>query len=137
MIGWCTINGKDAFGLWGIVLDSTALSALMTPAPNKDFIENKSRLESGKRVVITNPKKDEREISIKFSLKANSLDDFFSKYDSFCAELAKGKLRINTKFQPDVYYNMIYLSCTQFTEYSNGRAVFTLKLSEPNPDNRE
>ena len=43
MIGWCTIYGKDAFGSWGIVLDSTALSALMTPAPNKDFIENKSR----------------------------------------------------------------------------------------------
>lgn len=137
MIGWCTINGKDAFGSWGIVLDSTALSSLMTPAPNKDFIENKSRLEHGKRVIVTNPKIDEREVSIKFTMRASSLEDFLAKYESFCMELAKGQLRINTKFQPDVYYNMIYESCNQFKEYGNGRAEFTLRLSEPNPGNRE
>lgn len=38
------INGKDAYTTWGISMDDTALSALMTPAPNKEFIENKSRM---------------------------------------------------------------------------------------------
>ena len=33
------INGKDAYTTWGISMDDTALSALMTPAPNKEFIE--------------------------------------------------------------------------------------------------
>lgn len=42
------INGKDAYTTWGISMDDTALSALMTPAPNKEFIENKSRMEHGK-----------------------------------------------------------------------------------------
>lgn len=137
MIGLCTINGMDAFGVWGIVLDSTALSVLMTPPPLKDLIENKSRLEHGKRVIINNPKVDERVISLKFNLRANTEVDFFSKYESFCRELAKGNLRIHTKFQPDVFYNMVYQSCTQFTQYSRGRASFILKLSEPNPGNRE
>lgn len=137
MKGQCTINGFDAFATWGIVLDSTALSALMTPAPNKGFIENKSRLEHGKRIITNNPKVDEREVSLRFNLKANTEDDFFSKYESFCNELAKGVLRINTKFQPNIYYNMIYLSCTQFTQYSLDGASFVLKLVEPNPRDRE
>ena len=52
MIGELFINGKDAYTTWGISMDDTSLSALMTPAPNKDLVENKSRLEHGKRVMI-------------------------------------------------------------------------------------
>lgn len=137
MKGQCTINGVDAYTSWGIVFDTTALSTLMTPPPIKEFIENKSRLEHGKRVITTNPKVDEREVSLRMNLKANTEEEFFSRYESFCKELEKGVLRINTRFQPGVYYNMIYLSCTQFTQYNRGRASFVLKLSEPNPKNRE
>lgn len=36
------------------------LDAIGASAPMKDFIENKSRLEHGKRVIINNPKVDER-----------------------------------------------------------------------------
>ena len=36
------INGKDAYVEWGISMDNTSLSALMTPAPNKAFIESES-----------------------------------------------------------------------------------------------
>lgn len=137
MIGLCTINGKDAFNTWGIVLDSTALSALMTPAPQKELIENKSRLEHGKRVITSNPKVDERELSLTFSLHADTETAFFAKYESFCNELSQSVLRIQTKFQPGVCYNMIYLSCTQFTQYKRKKASFILKLSEPNPKDRE
>ena len=38
--GQLYINGKDAYLTWGIFLDETALSTLMTPAPNKEFISN-------------------------------------------------------------------------------------------------
>lgn len=137
MKGFCTINGKDAFESWGIALHDTALSALMTPPPQKEFIENKSRLENGKRVLTSNPKVDEREVSLRFNLFANTELEFFSKYESFCKELAKGQIRIHTRYQPSVYYNMIYLSCTQFTQYNRKGADFVLKLSEPNPANRE
>ena len=57
MIGELFINGKDAYTTWGISMDDTSLSALMTPAPNKDLVENKSRLEHGKRVITDNPKR--------------------------------------------------------------------------------
>ena len=48
------INGKDAYITWGISMDSTSLSFLMTPSANKAYLENESRLDHGKRVTVTN-----------------------------------------------------------------------------------
>ena len=39
------INGKDAYTTWGISMDSTSLSFLMTPSANKAYLENESRLD--------------------------------------------------------------------------------------------
>lgn len=134
-----TINGKDAKSTWGIVFDSSSVSALMTPASMKDYIENSSRTEHGKRVV-TNPsiaKVDYRSLTITFALCANTEDDFFTKYESFCAEIQKtGELNIILSIQPSVVYKLIYKSCTQFTQYNNKLAKFGLKCEEPNPQDR-
>nr|DAE23371.1 MAG TPA: tail protein [Myoviridae sp. ctcPl3] len=127
------INGKDAYITWGISMDNTSLSALMTPAPNKEFIENKSRLEDGKQVIMDNPKIDERNITLAINLTARNEDDFFAKYESFCEELATGTLNIRTRYQPDVMYRTIYISCNQFTQFMRGIGKFTLKLCEPLP----
>lgn len=130
------INGKDAYTEWGISMDDTALSALMTPAPNKNLIENKSRLEHGKRVVCANFKKDERNLTLQINLTAPDKNTFFARYDSFCEELAAGVLEIKTKYQPDIIYKTIYLSCSQFSQFMQGIGKFILKLNEPNPSDR-
>ena len=65
-------------------MDSTALTALMTPAPMKDFISNESRLEHGISVTNINPKKAQRELTLVFNLIANSMEDFLQKYNDFC-----------------------------------------------------
>ena len=70
MVGDLKINGKDAFTAWGLSLDDTSLSALMTPAGNKPFIENKSRSMQGKRVLPLNPKKDERTLVLSINITA-------------------------------------------------------------------
>lgn len=136
MIGELFINGKDAYMEWGISMDDTALSALMTPAPNKEFVENKSRLEHGKRVVAANPKKDERNLTLQINLTAPDKDAFFAKYDSFCSELATGVLEIRTKYQTNILYRTVYLSCQQFSQFMQGIGKFVLKLNEPNPADR-
>ena len=136
MIGELFINGKDAYTTWGISMDETSLSALMTPAPNKELIENKSRLEHGKRVVSANHKKDERNFTLQINLTAPDKDTFFARYDSFCGELTTGVLEIKTKYQPNVVYKTIYLSCSQFGQFMQGIGKFVLKLNEPNPNNR-
>ena len=130
------INNKDSYDNWGISMDTSSLSALMTPPPNTEFIENKSRLEHGKRVRAATPKVDERSLTLTINLTAKNEDEFFEKYDSFCQELATGVLNIRSKYQPNIVYRTIYLSCNQFTQFMRGIAHFSLKIVEPNPMDR-
>lgn len=130
------INGKDAYTEWGISFDQTALSTLMTPPPNKSYIENKSRLENGKKVLVHNPKVDERSVTLSFNLTARNDGEFFERYNSFCEELKGGVLNIETKYQNGVVYKMVYESCSQFSQLIREIARFSLKLVEPNPDDR-
>lgn len=135
--GQLYINGKDAYLTWGIFLDETALSALMTPAPNKEFISNKYRSKDGKSVIKHNPRLDEREITLPFNMTAKDTDTFMTNYARFCEEvLAKGELVIRTRFQLNVWYRCIYLSCTQFSQCIREMAKFSLKLNEPDPSDR-
>lgn len=136
MTGELYINGKDAYTTWGISMDDTSLSTLMTPASNKELIENKSRLEHGRRVLISNPKLDERNLTLQINLTAPDVDVFFARYYSFCVELSTGVLDIKTKYQPTVLYRTIYQSCGQFSQFMQGIGKFSLKLNEPNPNNR-
>ena len=136
MTGDLFINGKDAYDEWGMFLDETSLSSLMTPAPNKGFIKNSSRLEHGKRVITSNPMKDERNLVLQVCFTAQTEDLFFKRYVSFCKELDTGVLTIKTKYQPDVMYKTIYVSCNQFSQFMRGIAKFSLKLIEPNPNDR-
>lgn len=136
MTGELYINGKDAYITWGISMDNTSLSALMTPSPNKEFIENKSRLEHGKHVISSNPKQDERNITLQINLTAPTTDLFLARYNLFCKELATGVLDIKTKYQPLVVYKTIYQSCSQFSQFMQGIGKFTIKLTEPNPNDR-
>lgn len=130
------INGVDAYTEYGVSMQSSGLSALMTPPPNKEVIENKSRQEHGKRVINSNPKIDERDLTLPIHITAKSKEDFLTKYGKFCEVLATGSLEISTSYQSEVVYRTIYLSCSQFAEYRLGLAKFTLRLNEPNPSNR-
>lgn len=135
--GQLYINDMDAYTTWGIFLEETALSALMTPAPNKEFISNKYRSKDGKTVIKHNPRLDEREITITFNMTAKDADTFMANYAKFCEEvLANGELVIRTRFQPNVWYRCIYLSCTQFSQFIQEMAKFSLKLNEPDPSDR-
>lgn len=136
MTGNCTINGKDAKSTWGISLSDGGLSALMTPPPNKAYVSNKSRLENGSRTITSNARIDERQINIPFHILARNKADFYAKYADFCKELQKGLLEIETVYQPGVKYKLVYQSCNQFGEYQQNMAKFTLRCTEPNPDNR-
>ena len=104
-------------------------TALLCPSANKAYLENESRLDHGKRVTVTNPVMDTRDLTLQLHLTADTEEQFFQRYRSFCEELTKGRLEIATKYQPDLVYRTIYLSCSQFSQ-------FTLKLNEPNPNDR-
>lgn len=130
----------DAFSRYGIVFEETALSKLMTPAPNKEVVENKSDLEHGKRVWrdYNDIRKDERNVSLTFNIIASSKTDFMTKYGRFCDEiLDKGFFDIKVSYWEGKVFRMTYQDCTQFTEFNQNIGKFVLNLNEPDPTNRD
>ena len=131
---------KDAYMIYGVSLDETAISKLMTPAPNKEAVENESDLQHGKRVVrnTDETKKAERNISLIINISAPDKVTFLTRYGKFCKEvLDKGFFDIKTSYQSDVIYRMTYIDCQQFSEYNMEIGKFTLNLNEPDPTNRD
>ncbi len=138
MRGELYINGQDAWQTWGITMDDTSLSALMTPPANKDFPKNSSRLESGARYITINPKRKERDVTLSLQFVAETKALFLEKYNAFCQNvLATGKVSISTMYQSGVTYYFIYNSCTQYRQFLFKVAKFSLRLTEYNPDDRD
>lgn len=131
------INGENTGEKWGISLGESSLSELMTPPANKAFIENESRLQHGKQILVANPKLEARNLTLQLNLTAATKSAFFDKYNLFCKEvLATGVLNIETGYQEGVVYKTIYVSCSQFSQFMQGIAKFSLKLIEPDPSDR-
>lgn len=129
----------NAYETYGITLEETSLSKLMTPAPNKEVVENKSDLQHGKRVDRSDAgvKKDERNLSLILNLSAPDSTTFLQRYAAFCTDiLDKGFFDMKCDLLPGKVFRMTYLDCTQFSEFMLGIGKFTLSLNEPDPTNR-
>lgn len=134
----------DSEELFGVFFAESSVTALMTPPPVKEYIQNKSALSHGKQVLTGGgalPKADDRDIQLTFGLRARTLTQFITRYKTFCAELEKGALAMTVEIREgDTFlketYHLIYLSCAQYSEFNGRLAKFVLKLNEPNPKNR-
>lgn len=128
---------KDAWETWGVSMEDTALASLMTPPSMKDSISNESRLEHGTRRINLLRKKQERELTLPFHLVAKSRAQYLTRYENFVITLSDSEyVKIKTCYQPTTIYKCIYVSCTQFNQFIDGLAKFSLKLIEPNPSDR-
>ena len=131
------INSKDARQTWGLILEDGAFDALFAPVSLKPFIENKSPQEHGKSIYPVGPKVDERDIQLPVIILAGNRSEFYARYSSLVEELKSGvfTLRVVTDFA-DVTFNLIYLSCQQYTGFDMRAAKLLLRMNEPNPTNR-
>lgn len=132
------INGRDAFQVWGVRMGDNFLNSLGASVPMKDFIENKSRLEHGKRIIATTPKLDEREITLAFTIEGNSQSDYQTKKIAFFEELYKGVIDIQIPAISNAIYRLIYLgkSITYAQSVDRTFGKCSIKFCEPNPSLR-
>lgn len=132
------INGKDAYTFLGVRMGEGFLDVLGASSPMKEFIEKKSRLEHGKRVIINDPKIDEREITLSFTIEGNSQSDYQAKKKAFFEELYKGVVDIQVPANSNEIYHLIYLgksvAYAQSLDQTFGK--ISAKFNEPNPANR-
>ncbi|MCC8154270.1 MAG: hypothetical protein LIP01_08690 [Tannerellaceae bacterium] len=131
------INGKDALKTWGVSLESGALTVLLTPAPMKSFVENKSPLLHGKEIYPVEPRVDERDIQLSIILSAPDQSTFLKYYSEFLEELQKGiiEMQVICGGMNTTYY-FTYVSCQTFNQMNLRLAKYVLRLNEPNPTNR-
>lgn len=136
MIGDLIINGSDAWGVYRVAMGESFIQNLLTPMAIKDFIENESRLENGKRVVYNNPKMASREVTLTFNVHGDTQEEYLSNYAKFVSELQKGKVNIRVPVI-DMSFTLVYKKSTSFAldrERVNSR--LSVKFEEPDPTSR-
>lgn len=138
MTGELYINGKDAWTTWGVNMGDGFLDALDAPLQMKDYIEDESRLEHGKRMITSNAKVDSREITLGFTIMGASESDYRAKRKAFLSELQAGAFTVNVPKLGADLYKLVYTGRSISYGLSADRTFghFTMKATEPNPADR-
>lgn len=138
MTGQLYINGKDAWTTWGVRMGDGFLDALDAPLPMKDYIENESRLEHGKRVITTGARVDSREVTLGFTIAGTSESDYRAKKKAFLSELQQGLFTVEVPALGEEVYRLVYTGKSVSYGLSLGRTFghFSMKATEPDPTDR-
>lgn len=133
------INRKDALETWGVRMGDGFLDAIDGFNEMKDYIENESRLEHGKRMITDNAKVASREITLQFTIEGSSEGDYRSKKKAFQTELEKGAVNIKVPALGDEVYKLVYLGKSISYGLSLDRCFCKIssKFCEPNPMDRD
>ncbi len=125
---------------WGVKMGDGFLDTLNEPLTPKGPVENESRLENGKRVVLdqNNIKFKSRELTLDFIIEGRSPEEFKEYKRKFLEVMYRGNVSIQVPQDSDDVYHLIFKG--KGTEYSmNYQRTFchtVLKFEEPNPMDR-
>lgn len=138
MKGDLFINGKDAWETWGVNMGEGFLDAIDGFLPMKEFIENDSRKQHGKRVLYVEPKVASRDLTLHFTIKGEDESDFRAKRKAFESQLYKGKLEVVVPALGGDIYKLTYLGKSVSYAMNITRTFCTIsaKFEEPNPMDR-
>lgn len=134
------INGSDVlYSVLGVRMGDGFIDALTEPLTLKSNIENESRLEHGKRVIIEAvPKFQPREVTLDFTIQGSTPEDLRDRKHAFLSLMYRGNVMIEVPaVSPDVY-RLVYKGKGAEYAMSTDRTFchMMLKFEEPNPVNR-
>ena len=138
MLGDLYINSQDAWATWKVAMGNGFIENLLVPAGLKEFIENESRLEHGKRMITANAKVDSREITLGFTIMGTNESDYRTKRKAFLSELQAGAFTVKVPILGADVYKLVYTGRSISYGLSADRTFghFTMKATEPNPADR-
>lgn len=138
-MGNLLINGMDALDMWGVRMGNGFIDALDTPLTMKEYIENESRIEHGKRVLAVEPRISSRSVTLPFTIEGESQSDYQTKKKSFESELYKGFITIQIPDNSNDVFKLIYKGqCASYGQNkSRSFGKFSAKFEEPNPADRQ
>lgn len=128
------INGQDALSQWGVRMGDGFMDALWELAPVKDYTTNSSTLEDGVQYENANPKVNERNVSLTFTIEGSSKSDFLSKKKAFQNALYGCDVAICVPSDSSNVYHLKYKSSVSYAQ-NVGRTFCKLaaKFTEPKP----
>lgn len=123
---------------WGIRMDKGFISALGCPPPMKSFIENSSRLEDGKRVLVRNPRVNARSLTLGFTIQGKTPGEYQKRKNMFLQELQKGYVDIQVPTWSSDIFHLVYTGQNITYDESKSRLFGKMmcKFEEPNPAHR-
>lgn len=130
---------RDIYETYGVTLTRGWREALLKPAAVKDYSKNDSRLEDGIRIIAKKEyaKKKERDIQLSFLLEAESETQYLANYEKFLNDIAySGMIYLKVPVMNKVF-KVVYTDCHKFGDFGLEKGNFTLKLTEPNPADRD
>lgn len=130
---------RDLYETYGVTLTRGWREALLKPAAVKDYSKNDSRLEDGIRIIAKKEyaKKKERDIQLSFILEAESETQYLANYEKFLNDIAySGMIYLKVPVMNKVF-KVVYTDCQKFGDFGLEKGNFTLKLTEPNPADRD
>lgn len=133
------INGKDAYGTWGVRIGEGFLDTLFEPLQFKDFVENESRMQNGKRLSPDNRRFQSRELTLVFTVQGNGRVDFQKKKNAFFTELYAGEMELSIPPVSDEVFRLTYTG-NGISYKMNTKRTFcqiSAKFIEQNPCNRK
>lgn len=138
-MGNLLINGMDALDMWGVRMGTGFIDALDSPLTMKEYIENESRLEHGKRIVVYNPRIASRSLTLPFTIEGKTSKDYQLKKKAFEQILYQGVLTIEIPENSDDVFKLVFKG--QCTSYGQNKertfGKFSAKFDEPNPSDRQ
>ncbi len=91
-------------------------------------------MEHGKRVIYSNRKVDERELTLTFTIEGTSQSDYISKYKDFITEISNEEVTINVPTLGTEIYHVYYLRSTSYAISRNRMfSKISVRFCEPNP----
>lgn len=134
------INGSNTlYKDYGLRMGEGFIDALTEPLSLKDNVENESRLEHGKRVIVeSSPKFQSREVTLDFTLAGSSASDLLAKKNAFLALVYKGAITVEIPKVSSEVYHLIYKGKGSEYAMSTDRRFchMMLKFEEPDPSRR-
>lgn len=130
---------RDLYETYGVTLIRGWREALLKPAAVKDYSKNDSRLEDGIRIIAKKEyaKKKERDIQLSFLLEGESETQYLANYEKFLNDIAySGMIYLKVPVMNKVF-KLVYTDCQKFGDFGLEKGNFTLKLTEPNPADRD
>lgn len=138
MTGQASINGTN-IGSYGALLVKGAYEALLTPAPIKAVVQNDSRLQHGRRVIVeqdgSSIKFDSREVTIPILFEGNTRGAYLSGLNSFTTAVTSGLIEFACP-SLGITFKLLYQRCQKSKDYGLTYGVYNFTFLEPNPNDR-